>query len=77
MVSRHNVKILQFYGILSVIAESRYIKNMLLLQQLDLMGRIMSRGCARKDLITQVEDEREPVFPGAATRRDPTIRSRY
>ena len=36
------------------------------------MGRITSCSCARKDRIARVEDERIPVFPSAATRRDPT-----
>ena len=36
------------------------------------MGRITSRSCARKDRITLVSDSRDLVFPGAATRRDPT-----
>ena len=72
MVRRHNVAVLQFYRILSVIADCRYIINALLLQLLALMGRITSRSCARKGQITLVFDSRDPVFPAAATRRDPT-----
>ena len=47
-------------------------KCTLLLSSLDLMGGIMSSGCARNYRITRDDVECDPVVPGTATRRDPT-----